>query len=864
MTNGVEVINSRQSLTTFEDSRGRGDNIDVTLMTADCARRTQGWKVTDEELSDHRRISWTMTEEGNGRVAPEDLGSVRRLNLRGADWARIIQDARREFAALDGLMETITTEEGAGLLQEAIWEIYAKNVAKAAQGKKNNRWWTPRISEMRGDMRRKRKRWLRTRTEIDRGLFVRARNEYKSEIWKEKRKAWEELVLRDDRGDPWGKVYKILSANKSTTVLTSMKTGDGQYTTTIEETVSLFLRKLLPDDELDTDDEWHKTVRGEMGLPSTGLDCEDFTMEEIKTELKTMKKGKAPGKDGITVEMLRSIAEETGEVLKKLVNKMLRTGIFPTIWKIGDVKVFIKNEDKPKDEIKSYRPITLLPVCGKLAEKLINRRLMTFLDAHECLDPNQFGFRKDRSTVGALAKMVQDVLDVPDKYAIGIFADISGAFDNAWWPAIMRQLRLWECPGNLLELLRSYFSERSAFITLSGLTQDKKVTKGCPQGSVLGPTLWNVLFDELVRLQFGSEVKVTAYADDLLVIVTGCSREVVERRAIDALERMWNWGDKVKLEFSPTKTVGLVLKGKFDRNRPPILKVREQRIAIVDKVKYLGVHITERLGFEEQVKKVHEKTITAFGKLCKISRANSGYGCSTLKKLYKGLAEPMMLCGCEIWGQDIAMHPGASKSKKRLSLQRKLLIKVTKSYRTISHEAVRVIAGVEPIDLTIQEKCKVWNDVQNGVSKNESLAVRRQQKAAQWQLRWADTTLGRETFRYCPNVLTRMGEKWHTDYYVSMALSGHGNFKDKLFHFGLCDEGACSECQRPETAEHVIYKCSRYDAERLDLKNLIEERGLQLRQEDMMMDNQVREVFFQTVKTIMKSKEESERPEARE
>lgn len=233
LTNGVEVMNSRQALTTFEDSRGRGDNIDVTLMTTDCARRTQGWKVTDEELSDHRRISWTMTEEGNGRVVPEDLGNVRRLNLRGADWARILQDARREFAVLDGLMDTTTTEEGAGLLQEAIWKVYAKNVAKTAQGKKNNRWWTPRISEMRGDMRRKRKRWLRTRTEMDRGLFVRARNEYKSEIWKEKRKAWEELVLRDDRGDPWGKVYKILSANKSTTVLTSMKTGDGQYTKTV-------------------------------------------------------------------------------------------------------------------------------------------------------------------------------------------------------------------------------------------------------------------------------------------------------------------------------------------------------------------------------------------------------------------------------------------------------------------------------------------------------------------------------------------------------------------------------------------------------------------------------------------------------
>lgn len=176
---------------------------------------------------------------------------------------------------------------------------------------------------------------------------------------------------------------------------------------------------------------------------------------------------------------------------------------------------------------------------------------------------------------------------------------------------------------------------------------------------------------------------------------------------------------------------------------------------------------------------------------------------------------------------------------------------------------MRVIAGVKPIDLTIQERCKVWNDVQNGVSKKESLVTRRQEKATQWQLRWADSALGRETYRYCPNVITRMGEELCTDYYVSMALSGHGNFREKLRHFGSCDEGACSECLRPETAEHVLYECSRYDAERQVLKDLITERGLQLRQEDMMADNKVREVFFQTIKRIIKRKEESEMPKAR-
>lgn len=150
LTNGVEVINSRQSLTTFEDSRGRGDNIDDTLMTVDCARRVQSWRVIDEELSDHRGICWTVTEEGRTRAVPEEQESARRLNLRRADWARIIQDARREFTNFDGVMDAMTMEEGVGLLHETMWKIYSENVVKAAQGKKNYRWWTPRISVMRG------------------------------------------------------------------------------------------------------------------------------------------------------------------------------------------------------------------------------------------------------------------------------------------------------------------------------------------------------------------------------------------------------------------------------------------------------------------------------------------------------------------------------------------------------------------------------------------------------------------------------------------------------------------------------------------------------------------------------------------
>ena len=102
--------------------------------------------------------------------------------------------------------------------------------------------------------------------------------------------------------------------------------------------------------------------------------------------------------------------------------------------------------------------------------------------------------------------------------------DISGAFDNAWWPFVLYQLRRYNCPQYLQTLIRSYLTDREVVFEMEGARRSKTLTKGCPQGSILGPILWNVIFEDLLRQDYGDDVHIVAYADDAMLIVGGRSR----------------------------------------------------------------------------------------------------------------------------------------------------------------------------------------------------------------------------------------------------------------------------------------------------------------------------------------------------
>ncbi|GFW39189.1 uncharacterized protein TNCV_1831791 [Trichonephila clavipes] len=124
-----------------------------------------------------------------------------------------------------------------------------------------------------------------------------------------------------------------------------------------------------------------------------------------------------------------------------------------------------------------------------------------------------------------LIPKVNDVR-VPKKkrnlHTVLVFLDIKSAFDNAWWPGILSLLKRSSIPGNLFAVISSFLKDRSVTLSLGHSSKEKFLNKGCPQGSVSGPFLWNVIINDfLEKILAFSSCETIAFADDLLL----CFRE---------------------------------------------------------------------------------------------------------------------------------------------------------------------------------------------------------------------------------------------------------------------------------------------------------------------------------------------------
>ena len=153
-------------------------------------------------------------------------------------------------------------------------------------------------------------------------------------------------------------------------------------------------------------------------------------------------------------------------------------------------------------------------------EKLLIKRIMHHLHQTEFLNKNQCGFTPQKNTIESAMKVRRFIEPQLEKgrLVIMVSLDLRGAFDSAWWPAILKGLRDAKCPRNLYNLTLDYLKERKAVININNFNIEKRITKGCPQGSCCGPGLWNIQYNPILNIRY-TNTKVIAFADDLVLMV---------------------------------------------------------------------------------------------------------------------------------------------------------------------------------------------------------------------------------------------------------------------------------------------------------------------------------------------------------
>lgn len=293
--------------------------------------------------------------------------------------------------------------------------------------------------------------------------------------------------------------------------------------------------------------------------PDTDWSDEEYGIDkdELMAALERIKPRKAPGPDGIVTEVLKKAVEKSSEQFLQMFNKYMREAIFPIEWKIANV-VLIPKPGRDPALSSSFRPICLLNITGKLFERIILGRLEREIEERKLISSRQHGFVKGRSTITAVRAVLAAVEASQEQWCALVLIDIKNAFNTASWQAITEVVTEGGISPYLQLLIRKYLQERRISVG-GGFTHD--CSAGVPQGSVLGPTLWNLLYNGILENEYTAGVAPVAYADDLAFVVGAKSAPELQGRVENTLKRVNKWLRSKKLEMAAEKTEICVLKG---------------------------------------------------------------------------------------------------------------------------------------------------------------------------------------------------------------------------------------------------------------------------------------------------------------
>ncbi|UYV67514.1 hypothetical protein LAZ67_5001032 [Cordylochernes scorpioides] len=233
----------------------------------------------------------------------------------------------------------------------------------------------------------------------------------------------------------------------------------------------------------------------------------------------------------------------------------------------------------------------------------------------------------------------------------------------------------------------------------------RRISKGCPQGSVLGPFLWNIVFDELLTLDYRNNVFPQAYADDLVVVVSGCrpSQLPAAQHTIDMIAR---WCSLHKLELSVGKCQAMVLLRPHGRLPEPRrdLVIHGRPIQWCDSIKVLGVRFDQRLSFYQHVVEVCAKVRGMLPRLTAAANLNFGFGYRALRTLYLQVVVPAIAYASAVWFPNLSQR----SLNVLLSAQRPFLVRACRAFRSTSNAALISLSRVLPLDLEILAKTELY------------------------------------------------------------------------------------------------------------------------------------------------------------
>ena len=390
------------------------------------------------------------------------------------------------------------------------------------------------------------------------------------------------------------------------------------------------------------------------------------TPNEVLNCLNKLKDG-SPGHDNLKPNIIKLCSNELVSPLVHIFNLSLAEGHVPSSLKKANTTPVFKSGDQTS--FSNYRPISVLPVFAKVLERILFNRLYSFLDSHNILSDNQYGFRKGLSTEMALLTALEYITDSLDNrsHAIGVFLDLSKAFDTVNKTILLSKLSHSGIRGTALQWFDSYLTGRMQSVKYNDvISTERSIDIGVPQGSILGPLLFIIYINDLPNVV--TKLKSIIFADDTTLFLSGSDVLQIESDLNSELKRLSKWLESNKLSINIKKTHYILFSlSKNIRNTSFNININESTIEKVQSTRFLGVYIDDKLSWSPHINHVCGKLRKSIGILKRVKQLLNE---KTLLTLYYTMLYPYLTYCHLIWGK-------ASQSNlKRITILQKKALRI--------------------------------------------------------------------------------------------------------------------------------------------------------------------------------------------
>ena len=608
--------------------------------TIDVVLATQAATVDDVEADfdrfhefDHAGIIFTVETD------PE-IRAVEREKFRETEegWEQYLETLRQAHLGLYMHAYNMTSEDKLKLISYSVLDSYENSMEKYTsrpRPKKGCKWQSKDLKRSKESARRLLKT-VRNEPEGPRLTSMREKLKEKQEannLWA----AFDRWNYESEKMQNAGDFYEFISSlDGPSRPMGPLRRLDGSLTTDPGEMANMFNKFLT--DQLPAQN--IPRINWDSGK-GYGLHTIYFTPDMIVKAIRELRKGAAPGPDGITVEMLYRARYVLAGPLAAALNQMMQERKIPDIFRIAKVGAIHKK--KSRAEMANYRPISMTSHLCKVWEHIVREKMVHHVERIAKLSEKQFGFREKRGVEQCVVDMqnyISELIEVTGGCHVFSF-DLKKAFDLVNQGKLLELLWLARIRGDVGATVESWFRERCQYVQIQDQESELlPVSASIVQGSKLGPFLW-LLYIQACLDELPLSVKHFCYADDLVLVISVKTDQEV-RAVNEAFKAMTRWATRFDMTWGADKTQMMV----YGEQKEVEFEFGGVKLTPQPTLLNLGVTLSDR-GTSEAMISARENSVRAM--VAKI-RQNLRYKTeNSLSFIFKTWLAPKLYYASVVW-----------------------------------------------------------------------------------------------------------------------------------------------------------------------------------------------------------------------